>query len=138
MLYYVLVPLILKISLRSIRRVFGRNIEYNESRLVHSLDVQDKSEESQRQQSYAIKNELGQTTPYKGYFACSSLVLYGIRVPIIEHFRAWKPTIPSRGLWLRRAGSLWHKIAGASITRECGTSTNESGPVCESHKYLTE
>ena len=34
-----------------------------------------------------------QNTPIGGYFACSSLVLYGIRAPIIGPFRAWKPTI---------------------------------------------
>ena len=48
------------------------------------------------------------------------LVLYGTRAPIIGPFRAWKPSIPyaiknhrgaskippSRGLWMRRAGSL--------------------------------
>ena len=28
-----------------------------------------------------------------GYFACSSLVLYGIRAPIIGPFCAWKPPI---------------------------------------------
>ena len=39
------------------------------------------------QQSYAIKNQLvaskafgTQNTPIEGYFACSSLVLYGIRI----------------------------------------------------------
>ena len=31
--------------------------------------------------------------PLGGYFACSSLVLYGIRAPIIGPFRAWKPPI---------------------------------------------
>jgi len=68
------------------------------------------------------------------------LVLYGIRGPIIGPFRAWKPTIPyaiknqrgaskitpnggilrskapSRGLWMRRAGSLWHKRAGVATS----------------------
>ena len=29
----------------------------------------------------------------RGFGSCSSLVLYGIRAPIIEPFRAWKPTI---------------------------------------------
>ena len=72
-------------------------------RLVH-LDVEDCSEELLRQQSYAIKNQLGhpkpptrgfgtQNTPIGGYFACPSLVLYGIRAPIIGPFRAWKPPI---------------------------------------------
>ena len=51
-------------------------------RLVH-LDIEDCSEELLRQQAYAIKN----------HFACSSLVLYGTRAPIIGPFRAWKPTI---------------------------------------------
>ena len=56
--------------------------------------------------------------------------------PIIDSFRAWKPPVPyaiknqhvaskippnggnlrskapSRGLWMQRAGSLWHKSAG--------------------------
>ena len=59
-------------------------------RVVH-LDVEDCSEELLRQQSYAIKKQLGhpklptrgfgtQNTPIGGYFACSSLVLYGIRL----------------------------------------------------------
>ena len=44
--------------------------------------------------SYAIKNQLvASKAPYLGLFACSSLVLYGIRAPIIGPFRAWKPTI---------------------------------------------
>ena len=60
------------------------------TRLVH-LDVEDCSEELLRQQSYAIKNQLGHPKPpIRGYFACSSLVLYGIRVPIIGPFHAWK------------------------------------------------
>ena len=56
-----------------------------------------------RQQSYAIKNQLWhpkpptrgfgtQNTPIGCYFACSTLVLYGIRAPKIGPFRAWKPT----------------------------------------------
>ena len=60
--------------------------------MVH-LDVEECSEELLRQQSYAIKNQLGhpkpptrgfgtQNTPIGGYFACSSLVLYGIRIVV--------------------------------------------------------
>ena len=59
-------------------------------RLVH-LDVEGTSEELLRQLSYAIKNQLvaskaprggfgTQTTPIGEYFACSSLVLYGIKI----------------------------------------------------------
>ena len=57
-----------------------------------------------RQQSYAIKNQLGYPKPpIRGFGTqntpiCASLVLYGIRVPIIGPFRAWKPTI--LGLWM--------------------------------------
>ena len=62
------------------------------TRLVH-LDVEDFPEELLRQQSYAMKNQLGhpkpptrgfgtQNTPIGGYLACSSLVLYAIRAPI--------------------------------------------------------
>ena len=74
------------------------------------------------QLSYAIKNQLEHPKPLGGYFACFLLVLYGIRAPIIGPFRAWKPLIPygiknQRGASkMRRAGSLWHKRAGASIT----------------------
>ena len=62
-----------------------------------------------RQQSYVIKNQLGHPKPLE--VACSSLVLYGIRAPIIEPLRALKPPIlnsyglchkkpASRGLWM--------------------------------------
>ena len=40
-----------------------------------------------RQLSYAIKKQLGQR-PNR---SCSSLVLYGIRAPILRPFSAWKP-----------------------------------------------
>ena len=71
---------------------------------VGHLDVEDCSEELVRQQSYAIKNQFGhpkpptrgfgtQNSPIVKYFTCSSLILYGIRAPIIGPFRAWKPTI---------------------------------------------
>ena len=51
------------------------------------------SHELLRQQSYAIKNQLGHPQPptIGVYFACSSLVLYDIRAPIIG--LAWRPTI---------------------------------------------
>ena len=78
------------------------------------------------QLSYAIKNQLvaskspkppirgfgTQNIPIGWYFARTSLVLYGIRAPIIGPFRAWKPPIP----WMRRAGSLWHKRPGAATS----------------------
>ena len=39
--------------------------------------------------SYAIKNQLvASKAPYKMLFSCSSLILYGIREPIIGPFRA--------------------------------------------------
>ena len=50
------------------------------SRLLVHLDVEDCSEELLRQQSYAIKNQLVAFKAHRGYFACSSLVLYGIRI----------------------------------------------------------
>ena len=57
--------------------------------------------------------QLGFGTKYHN-ISCPTLVLYGIRAPIIGPFRAWKPTIPyaiknqrgaskdpfSRGLWM--------------------------------------
>ena len=53
------------------------------------------------QLSYAIKNQLGHRTPPTRGFgtqrtnrSCSSLVLYGIRAPIIGPIRTWKPPIP--------------------------------------------
>ena len=76
--------------------------------------------------------------------ACSSLVLYGIRAtikgPLSPCMEATYPLChkepekskqntpkcnggilrskaPSRGLWMRRAGSLWHKRAGVAIPR---------------------
>ena len=60
-------------------------------RLIH-LDVENCSKELLPQQSFAIKNQLGHPKPptrgfgtqntsyYLGVFACSSLVLYGIRI----------------------------------------------------------
>ena len=36
---------------------------------------------------------LERNTPIGGYFSYSSLVLYGIRAPIIGHFPAWKPPL---------------------------------------------
>ena len=74
-------------------------IERTSGRLVH-LDVEDCSEELLRQKSYAIKNQLGhpkpptrsfetQNIPVGRYFACPSLVLYGIRAAITGPFRAW-------------------------------------------------
>ena len=59
------------------------------------------------------------------------LVLYGIRVPIIDSFRAWKPTTPHAIKNQRRpskdakAGSLWHKRAGGATLLRL-LSTNES------------
>ena len=54
-----------------------------------------------RQLSYAIKNQLKapkapigglwDEIPPLGGISCLSLVLYGIRAPIIDPFRAWKP-----------------------------------------------
>ena len=66
--------------------------------VVH-LHVEDSSKELFRQQSYALKNQLGYPNPDGGIF-------------------------PSRGLWMRGAGSLWHNIAGLSNTLKL--STNES------------
>ena len=63
------------------------------TKVVVDLDiyyVEDCSEELLRQQSSDIKNQLGHSKPP---IRCSSLVLYGIRAPIIGPFRAWKPTI---------------------------------------------
>ena len=51
--------------------------------------VEDCSEELLRQQSSDIQNQLGHSKPPR----CSSLVLYGIRAPIIGPFRALKLTI---------------------------------------------
>ena len=95
------------------------------SRVLH-LGVEVRSEELLRQLSYDIKSQLGHPKP-------AMLVLYDIRAPIIGPFRAWKPHIPplwhkeparskqstppSRGLWMRRAGSLCHKRAGVAIPR---------------------
>ena len=137
------------------RKIFLTKISFwssrTESRVVH-LDVEDCSEELVLQQSYAIKNQLGhrtvetQNTPIDigVYFACSSLVLYGIRAPIPfkrtfpcmdanypyaiknqrgqnthqwEHFEKpmtspWKAH--GKRLRMRRAGSLWHTIAGVA------------------------
>ena len=82
------------------------------TRLVH-LDVEDWSEELLRQQSYAIKNQLGhQKPPTRGF---------GTQIPLF---------IGLGGICLLLAGSLWHKTAGASITKRKPrhSSTNESGP----------
>ena len=74
------------------------------TRLAH-LDVEDCSEDLLRQQSCAIKNQLGQSKP---------LVLYGVRAPIIGPFRAWNANYPyakaKRPILSldARAGSLWH------------------------------
>ena len=48
---------------------------------VVQLDVEDCFEELLHQQSFAIKNQLERASkaPYLVLFACSSLVLYGIR-----------------------------------------------------------
>ena len=52
------------------------------------------TEELLCQQSYAIKNQLGHPKPpTKGFGTHPSLVLYGIREPVIGPFRAWKLTI---------------------------------------------
>ena len=64
--------------------------EYLTGRVVH-LHFESCSEELVRQQFYAIKTQPGQQNAK--YFASSSLVLYGIRAPILGPFRAWKPTI---------------------------------------------
>ena len=67
------------------------------SRVLH-LDIEECSEKLLRQQSYAIKNSSSRPKP---------------------------PTWGSFGaFFLLLAGSLWHKIAGASNTLEL--STNES------------
>ena len=68
-----------------------------------------------------------------------SLVLYVIRAPIIGPFLAWKPpipyarnkqNIPGRGLWMRRAGSLWHKRAGgATLIDQWEPSLDIPGPM---------
>ena len=42
-----------------------------------------------RQLSYAIKNQLGHPKPPTRVFACPTLVLYGIRAPLIDPFRAF-------------------------------------------------
>ena len=72
-----------------------------ESRVVH---LEDRSEEllapallchkepARRIQSPLLR-ALERKIPLGGYFACSSLVLYGIRVPIINPFCAGKPPI---------------------------------------------
>ena len=66
-----------------------------------------------------------------GYFACSSLVLYGIRAPKIGPFRAWKPSLchiepaRSRGLWMPELVLYGIRLlAPASLGK---LSTNESG-----------
>ena len=78
-----------------------------------------------RQLSYAIKNQLvaskaskvlERKIPLGGYFACCSLVLYGIRAPIIGPFCAWKPPI------IRELAPMRAKPRHSS--------TNESGPGC--------
>ena len=83
---------------------------------------------------------LDRNTPIAlGGISCPTLVLYGIRAPIIGPLRAWKPPFPyainnqrgaskippSRVLWMRRAGLLWHKRAGAALlwTNESQAST---------------
>ena len=52
--------------------------------------------------------------------ATPALLCHKEPVPIIGSFRAWRPPFPyaiknqlgaSRGLWMRRGGSLWHKRA---------------------------
>ena len=111
------------------------------TRLVH-LHVEDTSEEllapallchkepARRIQS-PLLGALERKIPLGGYFACSSLVLYGKRdrwLPCTErsyygaplcHKEPARSKAPSRGLWMRRAGSLWHKRAGVAIPRMC-------------------
>ena len=117
---------------RNNERPWGEFFIFIRSSVVH-LDDEDYSEELLHQHSFAIKNQLvASKAPY-----CSSLVLYGIRAPIIGSFRAGKPPIlilaeparskqkaPSKGLWMRWAGSLWHKRHWRSNTMKL--STNES------------
>ena len=68
-------------------------------RLVH-LDVEGCSEELLRQQSYAIKNQIGhQKPPIRGF---------GTQYTPIGRCFAWS-SLPS---------SLWHKTAGGSISRK--------------------
>ena len=52
--------------------------------------------------------------------SCPTLVLYGIRVPIIGPFHAWKPTIPYAIKNQRGANKM--------RARPRHSSTNESGP----------
>ena len=59
-----------------------------ENRRGFPLDVEDCSEKLLCQQSYAIKNQLGHAKPpTRVFLACPTLVLYGIRPPIIDPFR---------------------------------------------------
>ena len=126
-----------------------------ETRLVH-LGVEDCSEELARQQSYAIKNQLGHPKPLLGnekypHWGVFCLLLagslwhkgaYNRTFPCMEANYPYaiknqrgaskKPLVggflrskaPSRGLWMRGAGSLWHKRHWRSNTMKL--STNES------------
>ena len=86
----------------------------------------------------------------------SSLVLYGIRAHIIGLFSPWKPPIPyaiknqprgilrskppSRGLWMRQAGSLWHKRSGVATLWSSrpmrGENTDPAKPGSDRDKML--
>ena len=75
-----------------------------------------------RQLSYAIKNQLGHPKPPTRVFACPTLVLYGIRAPIIGPFSAWKPPIPY---------AMKNQRTSRPMRAEPRhSSTNESGPAC--------
>ena len=104
-----------------------------------------------RQVSYAIKNQLGHPKPPTRGFGTQNtprgvfcLLLSGS----LWHKDRWLPCTersyyrhpyaiknqrgatkaPSRGLWMRRAGSLWHKRAGVAIPRL--DPRHRGGPVC--------
>ena len=69
------------------------------------------------QQSHAIKNQLGHSKPpmyltlwIAKYFACYSLILYGIRAPVIISFRADYPYATKN----QEEQAKWRKIVGAS------------------------
>ena len=64
-----------------VKKVNVNIMQANTNRVVH-LDVEVRSEELLRQLSYTIKNQLARG------FACPTLVLYGLRAPIIGPFRA--------------------------------------------------
>ena len=92
------------------------------------------------------------TYQYRGLFRGVAAIFYNkeparrkqkdplVRAPIIGLFCAWKPISlakyphPSRGLWMRQSGSLWHKIAGASITMKL--STNEGRETIKAVSFL--